>query len=85
MTSGRKDKRSPANQVTETTRACRSDGEGSRSTSRQVAEDFAGSQGKATAGEARWWWLEDEPQVSVRGLLEQGPTATEEAASLADR
>ena len=52
---------------------------------RQVAEDFAGSQGKATAEEARWKWLEDEPQVSVRGLLEQGPAATEEAASLAER
>ena len=62
-------------------RACRSDAAGSCRTSRQVAEDFAGSQGKATAGEARWWWLEDEPRVSVRGLLEQGPATTEEAAS----
>ena len=33
------------------------------------------------AGEAYCRWLEDEPQVSVRGLLEQGPAAIEEAAS----
>ena len=60
---------------------CRSDAEGSRGTSREVAEEFAGSQGKATVGEARWKWLEGEPRVSVMGLLEQGPAATEEAAS----
>ena len=47
----------------------------------QVAEGFTGSQGKARAGEAHWRWLEGEPQVSVRGLLEQGPAATEEATS----
>ena len=62
-------------------RVCRSNAEGSRRTSRQVAMDFVGSQGEATTGEAHWNWLEGEPQVSVRGLLEQGPAATEEAAS----
>ena len=36
---------------------------------------------EVAAGEAYCRWLEDEPQVSVRGLLEQGPVATEEAAS----
>ena len=65
---------------------CRGNEERSRRTSAEVAEDFAGGKGEATvgelaAGEPRSRWLEDEPQVSVRGLLEQGPVATEEAAS----
>ena len=50
MTSGRKDKRAQRTKLQKLQRACRSDGEGSRRTSRQVAEDFAGSQGEATAG-----------------------------------
>ena len=81
MTTGKKDKRAQRTKLQKLQRACRSDAEGSRWTSRQVAEEFAGSQGKATAGESRWKWLEGKPQVSVRGLLEQGPPATEEAAS----
>ena len=64
---------------------CRSYGERSRRTSREIYKDFIGSQGEATTRETNYQWLRDEPQVSVRGLLEQGPTATEEAASLADR
>ena len=67
-------------------RTCQGNEERSRRTSAEVAEDFAGGEGEATvgefrAGEARSRWLEDEPQVSVRGLLEQGPAATEEVAS----
>ena len=67
-------------------RTCRGNEERSLRTSAEVAEDFVGGEGEATAGEAaageaRSRWLEDEPQVSVRGLLEQGPAATEEAAS----
>ena len=50
-------------------------------TSRQVIAHFVGGKGYVTAGEACCRWLEDEPQVSVRGLLEQDPAATEEAAS----
>ena len=51
----------------------------------EVAEDFAGGEGEATegktaAGEACSRWLGDEPQVSVRGLLEQGPAATRKYA-----
>ena len=53
MTSGRKDKRAQRTKLQKLQRACRSDAEGSRRTSRQVAEDFTGSQSKATAGEAR--------------------------------
>ena len=55
-------------------------GERSRKTSAETYKDFAGSQGEATAREASCWWLRDEPQVSVRGLLEQGPAATGKAA-----
>ena len=42
----------------------------------ETCKDSAGSQGKDTEGEASCQWLRDEPQVSVRGLLEQGPAAT---------
>ena len=73
MTTGKKDKRAQRTKLQKLQRACRSDAEGSRRTSRQVAEDFAGSQGKATAGEAHQKWLEEEPQVSVRVLLSRVP------------